>query len=90
MSLCAGYAGTDSVSALAKTSDTCVAAYGRASLVLRGRGQYERAWHTYVRGYATMHLTNPRYKLADLELVLRGTTPVRGPEGFCHITRDEK
>lgn len=45
-----------------------VQAYLRATEILSGTGQYERAWQEYVMGYVKMHLTSSRYLFGELEL----------------------
>ncbi|KAF2967923.1 hypothetical protein GQX73_g5656 [Xylaria multiplex] len=40
----------------------------RVRQILKGRGEYAKAWESSVRGYITMHTTNPRYRLSELNL----------------------
>ncbi|ROW02268.1 hypothetical protein VSDG_02391 [Cytospora chrysosperma] len=68
ISLRAGYAQKDSISALKDTIKDCVAGFRRASIVFEGRKDYAEAWHTFAMGYITFHLTNPRYRLAEFGL----------------------
>lgn len=72
VSLRAGYARSDKLSALKDTIKDCVGAFKRASVVFKGRGTYDEAWHTFARGYVTFHLTNPRYRLAEFGLEVPG------------------
>ena len=40
----------------------------RVEQILKGRGVYEQSWLDSVRGYMSMHTTNPRYKMSDMGL----------------------
>lgn len=53
---------------LQDTCDEAMQCAHRVSAILKGRGVYEQSWDESVRGYMSMHTTNPRYKLKDLGL----------------------
>ncbi|KAJ7156090.1 isoprenoid synthase domain-containing protein [Mycena crocata] len=45
-----------------------VEAFKRTEVILCGRGIYEAAWQTHVRGYLAMHKSNYRYRLGEIGL----------------------
>lgn len=53
---------------LKQVKSETVQAYLRATEILSGTGQYERAWQEYVMGYVKMHLNSSRYLFGELGL----------------------
>lgn len=64
----ATYEGKTAMAVLRQVKGETAQAYLRATEILSGTGQYERAWQEYVMGYVKMHLNSSRYRFGELGL----------------------
>ncbi|KAK1529217.1 longiborneol synthase [Colletotrichum paranaense] len=60
--------GKDVFAVLEDVATDTVDAANRASAILKGRGTYEQSMQECARGFHAMHTSNPRYKMADMDL----------------------
>ncbi|KAI0533684.1 longiborneol synthase [Xylaria digitata] len=58
----------DVIEILEQVKSETVGCAMRVRQILKGRGEYAKAWESSVRGYIAMHTTNPRYRLSELNL----------------------